>query len=164
MNSLLSAGARVTMLAAGVALLALADPLPGAAQASPVVVYESPYDYETTRENLELALLDQGLSVSGTLHVSDMLARTGKDLGFPEQVYVKAESLEFCSALMSQRMTALDPANLVICPFTIALYVRADEPKQVYVAFRRQFMLDPDGEVARAVFDLLDTIVREAIS
>ncbi|MCP5017164.1 MAG: DUF302 domain-containing protein, partial [Ketobacter sp.] len=37
-------------------------------------------------------------------------------------VFKKAESIEFCSALMSHRMMSADPSNLVLCPFTIAVY------------------------------------------
>ena len=90
------------------------------------------------------------------------LQRTGEDLGFPDPVYLKAESVEFCSAMMSQRMVAADPRNLVVCPFTVAVYVMVDEPEQVYVAYRRQQLAGDSGEVVEAVNEMLDGIAREA--
>lgn len=129
---------------------------------SPVVVYKAASDFDTVRENIELAVTDRGMLVSGTLHVSDMLNRTGADLGFPDNVYLKAESVEFCSAVMSHRMVQADPLNLVICPFTVAVYIKSDEPEQVYVAFRRHYLAGESQEVADAVFNLLDEIAREA--
>ncbi len=100
--------------------------------------------------------------VSGTLHVQDMLTRTGKDLGFEENVYLRAESVEFCSALMSHLMVSADPRNLVVCPFTIAAYELAENPGQVYIAYRKQFLAGEAGEATNAVIEMLDEIAREA--
>ncbi len=128
-----------------------------------VVVYKAAEGYDTVKENIEIAITNRGMLISGTLHVSDMLNRTGPDIGFAEPVYQRAESIEFCSAVLSHRMVRADPHNLVICPFTIALFVKTDEPEQVYVAFRRHFLAGDSDEAARAVFELLDGIAREAI-
>jgi hypothetical protein len=64
--------------------------------------------------------------------------------------------------MMSQQMVAVDPRNLVICPFTVAVYVLASEPEQVYVAYRRQDLAGGASEVVEAVTDMLDGIAREA--
>jgi hypothetical protein len=130
---------------------------------SAVIFYPSDNDFETTRENIELAIINRGMLISGTLHVSDMLNRTGPDLGVKKNVYQKAESIEFCSAVLSHKMVQADFRNLVICPFTIAVFIKGDEPKQVYVAFRRHYLAGQSDEEAKAVFELLDGIVREAI-
>ena len=112
---------------------------------------------------LENAILDRGMVVGRTLHVREMLDRSGPDLGFPRSVYLQAVSLEFCSASISHRMIAVDPVNIVICPFTIAVYVKADAPGKVFVAFRRPQPVGDDGSIAFDIFSLLDGIAREAI-
>ena len=129
---------------------------------APVVVYPASSGFEEVIENIKMAVEDRGMLVSGTLHLQDMLRRTGKDLGFAKNVYLQAESVEFCSALMSHRMVSVDPRNLVICPFTIAAYELADEPGQVYVAYRRQLLAGEADEATRAVVTMLDEIAREA--
>ena len=130
--------------------------------AAPVVVYPASSEFEDVIENVKMAITDRGMLVSGTLHVQDMLARTAKDLGFEKNVYLHAESVEFCSALMSHRMVSADPRNLVICPFTIAAYELADNPGQVYIAYRRQFMAGAADEATEAAHKMLDEIAREA--
>ena len=92
-------------------------------------------------------------------HVGDMLNRTGPDLGY-DKIFTKAESVEFCSALMSHRMVAADPSNLSICPFTVSAYVLKSQPDQVYVAYRRQYLAGPSDEVTKAVMEMLDSIAR----
>lgn len=128
---------------------------------SPVVVYRSAYGYADTIDNLKMAITDRGLLISGTLHVSDMLNRTAPDLGYSE-MFSKAESLEFCSALISHKMTQVAPENMAICPFTISVYIRNDEPEQVYVAFRRQFLAGDGETVADEIVTFMDELVKEA--
>jgi len=127
-----------------------------------VVVYPASAGIEEVIEIIKMAVVERGMLVSSTLHVSDMLNRTGKDLGFEQPVFVHAESVEFCSALMSHRTVAADPGNLVICPFTVAAYVLADNPGQVYVAYRRPFLAGDAAESTQAVVEMLDGIAREA--
>ncbi len=130
--------------------------------AVPVVVYPASSEFEDVIENIKMSIVDRGMLVSGTLHVQDMLARTAKDLGFKKNVYLHAESVEFCSALMSHQMIAADPRNLVICPFTIAAYELEEEPGQVYIAYRKQFMAGAADEATEAAHKMLDEIAREA--
>jgi len=148
------------LLLLGSSLAVMAEPVLGN---QPIMLYRSDDAFETVKENLETAIANQGLTVSGTLHVSEMLARTGPDLGFPKPVYSQAESLEFCSALMSHQMTQASPLNAAICPFTIALYVKTEEPGQVYVAFRKPRLAGDAQAVTEAVNTLLTTIVHEAL-
>ena len=151
------------LLRTGLLGLALAAGPLGADPASdPVVTYPATGTFDQVLENVKWAITDRGLLVSGTLHVQDMLERTGKDLGFPDPVYLKAESVEFCSALMSQRMVAADPGNLVVCPFTVAVYVLVSEPDQVYIAYGRPHLAGDPVEVVDAVTEMLDGIAREA--
>lgn len=131
--------------------------------AGPVQVYMADDDYGDVKENLAIAITDRGLLISGTLHVSDMLNRTAVDLGYNKQVYLKAESVEFCSAKVSHEMVLVDPGNLTICPFTIALYVLKEKPTQVYVAFRTPVLAGNAGKMEASIFALLEGIVKEAI-
>ena len=98
----------------------------------------------------------------GELHVSDMLNRTAPDLGFSE-VFVKAESVEFCSALISHKMAQAAPQNVTICPFTIAVYVTTAEPDKVHLAYRLPQLDGDDGQVKAAVVEMLDGIVQDSL-
>ncbi len=130
---------------------------------SPVIIYKTANDLESVKEDIELAIVDRGLIVSGTLHVSDMLNRTGEDLGYTKPVYKKAESIEFCSASLSHMMVYADPSNLVICPFTIGIYTLIDDPENVYVAFRRPQLAGAAAEATDAVYKMLNGIILDAI-
>ncbi|MEJ2452589.1 MAG: hypothetical protein P8103_00330 [Candidatus Thiodiazotropha sp.] len=128
----------------------------------PVRIYTSGERFEDVVENIKMAIIERGMLVSGTLHVSEMLNRTAPDLGF-SQVFVKAESVEFCSALMSHKMSQAAPENIVICPFTIAVYVKREQPDQVYVAYRRPLLAGDAVETTAAILELLDGIVQDSI-
>ncbi|RLJ16826.1 hypothetical protein DJ031_15240 [bacterium endosymbiont of Escarpia laminata] len=134
----------------------------GGAASDPVVIYKADEAYEDVIDNIKMAVEERGMLVSGILHVSDMLNRTGPDLGY-KQVFKKAESVEFCSAVISHKMTQVSPENLVVCPFTIAVYIRADEPEQVYVAYRGQSLAGQADKVTAEILELLDGIVRDSI-
>ena len=133
-----------------------------ASESSPVKVFTSEEGFEDVVENIKMAIVDQGLLVSGTLHVSDMLNRTGPDLGY-SQVFSRAESVEFCSALMSHKMSQAAAENITICPFTIAVYVKQQEPEQVYVAYRLPQLMGNGAEATQAIIDLLEEIIEESI-
>ncbi|MES9957994.1 MAG: hypothetical protein ABW120_05245 [Sedimenticola sp.] len=129
---------------------------------SPIVIYKTDYSFTEAKENLEMAITDRGMLISGTLHISDMLQRTAKDTGHAK-LYEKAESLEFCSVLMSHQMSSAHPANLSICPLTIGIYVKAGEPKNTYVTYRRPEMLGDADEATAALTELFEGIIQEAL-
>lgn len=130
---------------------------------SAVFVYKTQGVFNDIKEDLELAIADRGLQVSGTLHISDMLQRTGKDLGYPKSVYSKAESIEFCSASVSHLMVSTHPANAVICPFTIAVYILSDEPETIYIAYRKPYLAGKADQALRTILELMHGIVRDVI-
>ncbi|RDH88355.1 MAG: hypothetical protein DIZ77_16765 [endosymbiont of Seepiophila jonesi] len=134
----------------------------GGAAPDPVVIYKADEAYEDVIDNIKMAVEERGMLVSGILHVSDMLNRTGPDLGY-KQVFKKAESVEFCSAVISHKMTQVSPVNLVVCPFTIAVYIKVDEPEQVYVAYRSQSLAGQADKVTAEILELLDGIVKDSI-
>jgi uncharacterized protein (DUF302 family) len=129
---------------------------------SPVRIFTSEEDFEDVVDNIKMAIVERGLLVSGTLHISDMLNRTGPDLGFPK-VFSKAESVEFCSALISHKMAQAAVENVVSCPFTIAVYVKVSEPDRVYIAYRKPHLVGESKEADQAIVNLLEGIVQDSL-
>ena len=128
-----------------------------------ITTYQTTDIFESVKENVESAIIDRGMVIGRTLHAREMLDRTGPDLGFPRSVYLEAVALEFCNASISHRMIAADPVNIVVCPFTIAVYVRADDPDNVFVSFRRPEPVGGDSSIAFDIFSLLNGIARDAV-
>ncbi|MCP3869271.1 MAG: DUF302 domain-containing protein [Gammaproteobacteria bacterium] len=156
------------MLRSVLALLLLITTLPLAAQLvtpadSPIRVYKTDLDYEDTKSGIEMAITGQGMLITSTLHISEMLERTAADTGLEQKLYEQAESLEFCSILMSHKMSVAHPANMATCPLTISVYQKAGDSRNTYVAFRKPSMLGDASGVEEALMQLLDDIVREAI-
>lgn len=135
---------------------------PSSASQGPMAIYQSEGSFEEVIENIKMAIEERGMLVSGTLHVSDMLNRTGPDLGYPK-VFEKAESVEFCSASLSHQMTQAAPENMAICPFTISVFIKASEPEQIYVAYRRPSLAGDAAAVTHAIVELLDGIITDSI-
>ena len=129
---------------------------------SPVKIFTSEESFEDVVENIKMAIVERGLLVSGTLHVSEMLNRTATDLGF-SQLFSKAESVEFCSALMSHKMAQAAVENIAICPFTIAVYVKQAQPEQVYVAYRPPHLAGDGQQATKEIVNLLEGIVEDSI-
>ena len=121
--------------------------------------------FDDIKSNVTEALTNRGLVINNTSHISDMLARTGKDLGGKKQIYQKAELLEFCSATVSRATMEADATNIVFCPYIIAIYVLPQDPQKVYVGFRRpQLVGSPASKKSlKEVEKLLNDIVAEAL-
>lgn len=137
-----------------------------AAESDHLKLYTIKRDFDTVKEDVQIAITNRGLVVDHVSHISAMLERTGKDIGATKTVYGKAESMQFCSADVSRRMMEADPANIVFCPYIIVIYTLPQDPKTVYVGFRRP---QPVGSAAsqaslKAVEDLLYGIVKEALN
>jgi len=107
-------------------------------------VYKSTASFDEVMEALHLAIEEKGLFINNVMHMRSMLERTGRDLGFDKPVYLRAESIEFCSALLSRRMLQEDPRRIVNCPFIISVYVLPDQPGTTYIAHR--LLADPRGK------------------
>ncbi len=122
-------------------------------------------DFHDVRERVVLALESRGLVLNYTAHISNMLERTGKDIGRGRQIYGTAELLEFCSAALSRTMMEADPRNIVYCPYAIAVYTLPDDPAKVYVSYRRLPAVGsgPSIKALLEVGKLLDDIARDAL-
>ena len=128
-----------------------------------VVITKAGESFETIKENVEAAIADAGMIVSGTLHVSDMLNRTGKDIGFEKNIFKKSEAVEFCSSVISHKMAVAHPSNISMCPFTVAIYELNDEPDVIYLSYRRVKLLGDGKKVEEEIVELLQTIVDDSV-
>jgi uncharacterized protein (DUF302 family) len=122
--------------------------------------------FDDVRDDLRAAIEAKGLVIDHQAHVGRMLDRTGADVGSAKPLYVDAQTLQFCSAVLSRRTMEADAANVVMCPYSIVVYATAAQPDRVVVAYRRP--LRPGGSPAsraalREVDDLMDKIAREAV-
>jgi len=121
--------------------------------------------FDDVRDAVDMAITDRGMVVNNVSHVGEMLERTGKDLGDTRKIFLKAEILEFCSAVVSRKMMEFDPDNIVFCPYVISVYVVPEKPDEVRVAYRKpQIVGSPASQKAlKAVDELLSGIVKEAL-
>jgi len=129
-------------------------------------LYTTKGNFDDVRQDVEIAITNRGLVVDHVSHISDMLERTGKDLGMTKVIYGKAESMQFCSASVSRDMMEADPTNIVFCPYIIVIYTLPQDPKKVYVGYRRPLLVGSKASKAslQAVEKLLDGIVKEALN
>jgi uncharacterized protein (DUF302 family) len=137
-----------------------------AAEPTHLKLYTVQGKFDTVRGDVELAITGHGLVIDHVSHIGAMLERTGKDLGATKKVFDKAESLLFCSASVSRHTMEADPTNVVFCPYGITVYTLPQDPKTVYVGYRRPVSTAPASSKAalKEVEDLLDGIVREALN
>jgi uncharacterized protein (DUF302 family) len=148
------------------AVLLLAVSVHGASAAGDhMALFTKTGSFEDVRDAVEMAITDRGLVVNNVSHVGEMLERTGKELGATKQIFLKAEVLEFCSAVVSRRMMEPDPDNIVFCPYVISVYVVPEKPNEVRVAYRKpQITGSPESQEAlKEVDELLSGIVEEAM-
>jgi hypothetical protein len=115
-------------------MLALTPAL--AAAGSGYAVYESQAPFEDVLDALRLAIEERGMSIKSLMHISQMLERTGEDSGDTKPIYGRAESVEFCSSVLSREMAREDPARLVNCPFVVSVYTLPQRPGTTFVAHR----------------------------
>ena len=141
-------------------LLSMAGPM--RALADQYVSYSTDERFDDVMENIKMAIENRGMYINNVMNMSEMLERTGKDLGFEEQIYLKADSIEFCSAVLSRRMTAEDPRRMINCPFIISIYVLPTEPDKTYIAYRRLAGDDATG-VMKDVMDMLREVANAGV-
>lgn len=128
-------------------------------------VYESESDFETVLEGAKMAIQERGMYINNVMHMGEMLERTGKDLGMDQKIYEKAESIEFCSAVLSRKMTAEDPGRIVNCPFILAIYVLPEEPDKTYVAHRTVAAQEiQSSEIMAEIAEMLKAVAEGAVS
>lgn len=100
-----------------------------------VVVLVTNASFQTAHEGLVEAIESEGLVVGSILPFRAMLARTSADqAAIP---YSDAEIVQFCSSVLASELVHEDPAQLTLCPLSIALYTLVGEvSSNVRMAYR----------------------------
>lgn len=157
---------RILVLALSFSLPACATAPAGSAGPDHLRLYTTTRDFDTVKEDVEIAITNRGLVIDHTSHIGAMLERTGKDLGTTKPVYGNAGSMQFCSATVSRRTMEADPTNIVFCPYIIVYYTLHHDPRTVYVGYRRPLPAGSEASRAsiREIENLLDGIVKEALN
>ena len=137
-----------------------------AADPHPVVTRSRVAKFDDVRDDLKLAIEGKGLVIDYHSHVNRMLERTGRDVGSDRRLYLDAQAFVFCSAALSRKTMEADPANMSMCPYSIAVYTTVQQPDRVFVSYRRPWR--PDGSAGskaalREVEALLEALAREAL-
>lgn len=156
-----------TLMAAGVALslggsAVAADMAKGGMEG--VTIYTAKAEFEDVRFALENAIINRGLVIDYTSHIGEMLDRTGSDVGGKKTIFSNAQSMLFCSAVLSRAAMEADPLNLAYCPYAVFVYETPDAPGSINVGFRHLSETGSDAS-KKAIADvnaLLDEIVTEA--
>jgi uncharacterized protein (DUF302 family) len=150
---------------AGLVLLALSVLPAWAFAEGPYAVHESESEFETVMEAAKGAIAERGMYINNIMHMGEMLERTGKDLGMEEKIYERIESIEFCSAVLSRKMTSENPARAVNCPFILAVYTLPDQEGKTFVAYRKIPQGEIDAsEVMAEVAEMLEGVAEGATS
>lgn len=144
-------------------LLLLALPV-GVIQAGddPIVTKKVEGRFHEISRNIRSAILGKGINIAHVLPASSMLSRTGSAFGYRDNVYQDAETYEFCSARISHKLARVHPDNIVLCPFTISVYVLAAEPGVVRVSYRVPTGRPGTEEVVKEIVELIESIIEEA--
>ena len=132
-------------------------------QRGPMVIYSADGDYHDAIEALQSAIVEQGIVLSNVLHASDMLNRTGPDLGITEDVYLNASTYEFCSSILSHALVGHDPANMMACPYAIGVYQLSKQPDRIHMAFRIPQGVPGSEDTTAKIQQLLETIITSAL-
>ncbi|MCF7978242.1 MAG: DUF302 domain-containing protein [Chromatiaceae bacterium] len=128
-------------------------------------VYESESSFSDVMDGLKLAIEQRGMFINNVMHMNEMLERTGADLGLGDSLFGQADSVEFCSAVISRKMISEDPRRIVNCPFIIAVYTLPDESETTYVAHRKIPAAETEQSAAmREVAAMFEQIAEDAVS
>jgi len=129
---------------------------------SPIVTQKIEGDYFEVSSNIRTAIVGKGINVAHVLPASNMLHRTGSAYGYSKDIYSNAQIFEFCSAKISQKLSRLNPENIVLCPFTISVYSLAKEPGFVYLSYRVPVGKLGSEAIVKEVVALIESIIEDA--
>jgi hypothetical protein len=121
--------------------------------------------YDDVKMDIETAIEGKGLKIGAIGDLGDMLARTQTDIAKGPAVYKSAHYYQFCSAMLTHKLTAADPNNIGHCPFIMFSYETVAKPGEVVVGYRT--VTRTGSAATRAVLDevdaMFDAIARDAI-
>jgi uncharacterized protein (DUF302 family) len=137
--------------------------VPAAANDPAVVTAKVEAEFEDVLDNVKSAIAGRGINIAHILPASEMLNRTAGAFGVEDNVFIEAQTVEFCSAKISHHLVQANPENILVCPFTISVYVLAKDPTHVRVSYRRPYLAGPDAANAvQETVGLVEGIVDEA--
>ena len=138
-------------------------PVTGWAGEAPVKTFKVEGEFADVVDGVRTAIEGKGINIAHTLPASDMLNRTGEAFGIKENVFLHAETIEFCSARISHKLAQANFENILLCPFTISVYELTRDPGHVYLSYRRPFTLPDDNSRAavQEVVQLIESIITE---
>jgi len=120
-------------------------------------------EYNDVLSAVKEVIQGKGINIAHTLPAGDMLGRTGPAFNIKEKIFLNAESIEFCSAKVSHELVQANIENIILCPFTISVYVLASDPKHVRISNRIPHVIDKKSEQAVAHMNaLVSSIIEEA--
>ncbi len=111
---------------------------------------------------LKDVIIGKGINIAHTLGSSNMLNKTAPVFGIKKNVFINAEIVEFCSAKISHELVAIDPRNIVLCPFTISAYVLTDDPENVHLIYRIPTANKGSEVAVGKIVKLIKDIIAEA--
>lgn len=117
--------------------------------------------YEDVRQDLEDAIINRGYVVDYNAKIGEMLARTAGDVGAAKKVYVNAEAMQFCSAVLSRKAMEADPMNIAFCPYVLFVFENADAPGMVTVGHRK--LGEGEGDASEAALGEINTVLTEIV-
>jgi uncharacterized protein (DUF302 family) len=122
-----------------------------------IVVRVTGADFHAAHDGLIEAIEGEGLVVGSVLPFRDMLSRT--TVGGSAIPYGEAEIVQFCSGALAAELVREDPAQLTLCPLSIALYSLVGDTSEIRMAYR-----SPGGSTAgrQRAESLLQRIVQRA--
>lgn len=127
-------------------------------------VFSTESTFEDAKDDLLESIANHGLVISYTSHAKTMLDNTAAVSSVTKTVYENAEILLFCKADLSHKLVAGNPHNIVLCPYSIAIYVLNDEPDTVYLSFPKPIAHDEEIKaLTKPIEDLLINIIEEVI-
>ena len=133
-----------------------------AAATDSVVTRKIEGEYRDVTGSVRAAILGKGINIAHVLPASQMLRRTASAYGYGSDVYEDAETYEFCSAELSQKLSRLNPDNIVMCPFTISVYTVKAEPGFVRLSYRIPSGKTGTDTVVGEIVELIESILDDA--
>lgn len=124
--------------------------------------------YEDVFQDLQDAVIGQGLVIDYIGHTNTMLTRTSAVASTEQSEhptpYLNANYLQFCSSAITHEAVQANPYNLATCPFVIFLFETHEKPGRIAVGYRKPEMgiTGPTYEIMKKADQLLNDIVAEA--
>ena len=127
-------------------------------------VFSTDSSFFDAKSDLLETITNNGLVISYISHAKNMLDNTASAAGVNKSVYSDAEIYLFCKADLSHKLVAGNPHNIILCPYSIAIYALSDEPGRVYLSYRTVEAGDEKIKaLTKPIEDLLIEIIEEVI-